>query len=334
MDEQIDFVICWVDGNDKEWQEEKNKYTPGVKTDSRAIRYRDWDNLQYWFRGVEKFAPWVNKIHFVTYGHIPSWLNTEHPKLNIVKHEDYIPSQYLPTFSARPIEVNLHRIKGLSEQFVYFNDDMFILQPLKPSDFFKNGIPCDTAALDIAVKSDEAHGTSVYNSVLLINKHFNKKNSIRDNFFKWINVKYGKLLIRTMLLTPWNLFTGFYTPHLPNAFLKETFHDVWEKEGETLDLTSSHKFRNKLDVTQYIFKFWQLASGSFVPRKNIGRVFSIGLDNHEIERAILEQRHKLVCLNDSEDIKDFDISKELIKTNFNSIFSRKSQFELDEHEGR
>src|SRR5699024_2272679 len=94
------------------------------------------------------------------------WLDVNHPKLNIVKHEDFIPEEYLPTFSARPIELNLHRIEGLAEQFVYFNDDMFMLDFLKKDDFFFNGMPCDVASLDVAIKADEAHGTSVYNSVL------------------------------------------------------------------------------------------------------------------------------------------------------------------------
>ena len=63
MTETIDFVICWVDGNDPVWQEEKRKYSPDRGQDGGIVRFRDWDNLQYWFRGVEKFAPWVNKIH-------------------------------------------------------------------------------------------------------------------------------------------------------------------------------------------------------------------------------------------------------------------------------
>ena len=86
---------------------------------------------RWWFRAVEKFAPWVNKIHFVTYGHLPKWLNIDNPKLNIAKHSDFIPQKYLPTFSSFPIEVNLHRIKGLAERFVYFNDDMFLLKTSK-----------------------------------------------------------------------------------------------------------------------------------------------------------------------------------------------------------
>ena len=94
MDNKIDFVIPWVDGGDPEWLKQKNEYS-GKKTseeDARDIRFRDWDTLKYWFRGVEKFAPWVNKIHFITWGHLPEWMNTENPKLHIVNHKDYIPS--------------------------------------------------------------------------------------------------------------------------------------------------------------------------------------------------------------------------------------------------
>ena len=138
---KIDFVIPWVDGGDTEWLEEKKKYTVNKGADNSVNRYRDWDNLQYWFRGIEKFAPWVNRIHFITWGHLPEWLNVNHPKLNVVRHEDYIPKQYLPVFSANPIELNIHRIKGLEEQFVYLNDDTFFVRETNPEDFFKNGKP-------------------------------------------------------------------------------------------------------------------------------------------------------------------------------------------------
>src|SRR5699024_4635213 len=206
--------------------------------------------------------------------------------------------QYLPTFSARPIEINLHRINGLANQFVYFNDDMFILKHLKKTDFFKNGKPCDIAAIDIAISPDDVHGNAKLNSVNIINKHFNKKEVLKSNLLKWYNLKNGRALLRTILLTPWKMFTGFYTPHLPNAFLKKTFEEVWENEKKILELTSSHRFRDKSDVTQYLFKFWQLASGEFMPRKNFGRLFKIGSEQKAISQTIENQRCKIICLND------------------------------------
>lgn len=61
--DKIDFVLLWVDGSDPQWLEEKNKYSE-VKSNVNddIVRFRDWDNLKYWFRSVEKYAPWVNKI--------------------------------------------------------------------------------------------------------------------------------------------------------------------------------------------------------------------------------------------------------------------------------
>ena len=92
LEELIDFVIPWVDGSDIEWQKERAKYDISKKIDINncSARFRDWDNLQYFFRGVEKYAPWVHKIYFITWGHLPKWLNTDNPKLVIVNHKDYI----------------------------------------------------------------------------------------------------------------------------------------------------------------------------------------------------------------------------------------------------
>ena len=85
MREKIDFVIMWVDGSDPKWLAEKNKYSEKkVSIDDGINRYRDMNLLKYWFRGVEKYTPWVNKIYFVTWGHLPKWLDTSNPKLVIV----------------------------------------------------------------------------------------------------------------------------------------------------------------------------------------------------------------------------------------------------------
>ena len=139
----IDFVVLWVDGSDPAWQAEKAKYQGKALDDSNsANRFRDWGLLPYWFRAVERFAPWVRKIHFVTCGQVPEFLNTEHPKLHLVKHSDFMPPEALPTFSSHAIEMNIHRIPGLAEHFVYFNDDMFLIRAVKQENFFRDGLPC------------------------------------------------------------------------------------------------------------------------------------------------------------------------------------------------
>ena len=86
----IDFVILWVDGNDPDWQAEKSRYQSEKEDDSNTVnRYRDWNLLPYWFRAVENFAPWVRKIHFVTWGHVPKFLQLDNSKLHIVRHDEF-----------------------------------------------------------------------------------------------------------------------------------------------------------------------------------------------------------------------------------------------------
>lgn len=330
MNEKIDFVLIWVDGNDPEWQNEKEKYDETKKDiDNRKIRYRDWENLQYWFRAVEKFAPWVNKIHFVTCGHLPKWLNVNHPKLNIVKHRDYIPEKYLPTFSANPIELNLHRIEGLEEKFVYFNDDTFINNYVKKTDFFKDGKPCESAVLNAVVpqyKNIFPH--ILINDTEIINAHFNMKKSISENKAKWYNLKYGFNLYRNIILKAWPNFPGIKFFHLPTSFLKSTFTEVWNTEEEILDLTCMHKFRNKNDVNQYLLKDWQIASGKFYPRStNFGRYYNITNKNDDIIKDIKYGKHKLICINDTEEIDDFESQKKFINTAFEERLSEKCSFE-------
>ena len=69
--DKIDFVLPWVDGSDSAWIKQRNEYLGIKNNQTQDSRFRDWENLQYWFRGVEKFAPWVNHIYFVTWGAYP-----------------------------------------------------------------------------------------------------------------------------------------------------------------------------------------------------------------------------------------------------------------------
>lgn len=325
--EKIDFVMLWVDGNDPAWRKEKNKYSPNTNTDSRNIRYRDWEILKYWFRGVEKFAPWVNKVYFVTWGHLPKWLNTNSEKLVVVNHKDYIPKEYLPTFSSHPIELNLHRIKGLSEQFVYFNDDIFILNKLKPTDFFVNGMPCGTAVFNPPSTEENLFLSILYNNNLLINRNFEKNEIWKKHKFKYINYRYGKYNMRTILCLPWKLIQGFREFHTPISLLKSTFFEVWEKEEEILKATSSHKFRCADDVNQYIFKNWQFCKGNFMPSKLNFKFVKLNSNYNSISKIITGQKYKVICFNDDETIENFDEIKKTLIRSFETVFPEKSSFE-------
>lgn len=330
MNEKIDFVLIWVDGNDIEWQKQRNIYAGKSEEDLAEYRFRDWDNLKYWFRGVEKFAPWVNNIYFVTCGHYPKWLNLNHPKLKFVKHEDYIPKEYLPTFSANPIETNLHRLKGLEEQFVFFNDDMFLINFVTEKDFFENKKPKYVAGLSPIITVNNIYNHLLLNDIFIINQNFNKNDVIKKNFSKWFKIKYGmKTLFKTLLLLPFDNFTAFQTTHMPTPLLKSTMKELWENEKEVLERTSQNRFRSVEDVNQYLFSWYDIARGNFESAniKN-GKYYDMSGNNEKVVNDIKRQKSKMICLNDSSMRFDFEKTKKEIIDAFETILPEKSSFEI------
>lgn len=335
MSNRIDFVILWVDGNDPEWQAERAKYRTENHnpTGDTVVRYRDWHNLRYWFRGVEQFAPWVDTVHFVTWGHLPLWLNTENPKLHIVNHKDYIPPVYLPTFNSHTIELNLHRIEGLSEQFVYFNDDMFLLAPTVPNDFFKNGLPCDTFAMNPVYFVEDSAGFYNGADMEVINTVFRgtKRQTMKRDFRKWFSPRNGlKNIVRTLLLTPWEWYPGFNYDHLASSLLKSTFEEAWSKAETALDLSCRDKFRQQARVNQWLMKYWQFVTGNYTVRqKNFGQCFHVTDENIEdLCRTIRKGSTHMICVNDTAQTTDFEIKKKKVIEAFEVLLPKKSSFEL------
>lgn len=331
---KIDFVITWVDDSDPEWQKEKEKYlkqgdsTKEFKSATSENVYRDWEILRFWFRAVERYAPWVNKIFFVTYGHIPSWLNVDHEKIVVVNHTDFLPTNALPTFNSRAIETSFHKIEGLSEQFVYFNDDFFLNDTVNEEDFFVEGLPRDSAILSPIVPNRYTTANIQINDVEIVNDYFSKKEALKKDFKKWFNFLYRKKLLRTILFSPFGTFVGFYEPHIPNSYLKTTFEKVWELEETTLTKTTYSKFRNKSNVNQWLFRYWQLASGKFVPRSvQFGKFYQLANSNSGLFKDIKESRHKVICINDTfKDLNYDKVKKDLVST-FQKKFPKQSAFE-------
>jgi len=331
MRDKIDFVVTWVDGNDKKWQEEKTKTLKEYKNidiDDREIRYRDYDILRYWFRGVEKYAPWVNKIYFITCGHLPKWLNTNNDKLVVVKHSDYMPKDALPTFNSNSIELLIHKIDGLEEQFVLFCDDLFIIDKVKERDFFRNGLPCNTMSLMpvIPLKKHD-YNKVIFNNMSLINKHFDFNKWKKDNLFKILSFKQGKYLAKTLPFLLYDKFPGFGNYHIYVAYLKSTFKEVWEKENDILSKTVYSKFRNNVfNISHFVCNYWQFASGKYVQHSY---KFGINLDINDkrVPEIIKKQKYKMICLADNDDIENFNEVQKLLKNSFDVILPDKSSFE-------
>lgn len=335
-DQKIDFVIAWVDGNDPEWRREKSDRISGIsgfdRVDDREERYRDWDNLHYWFRGVEKFAPWVRKIHLVIWGHIPHWLNIEHSKLNIVRHEEFIPEKFRPTFNSHTIEWNLHRISDLSENFVYFNDDMFLLKSIAAEDFFRNGRPVDMLALqpDVANVNDQVMPYIYLNNAMLLAKYFDKRDNIKKHPGAYFHIGYPPMyFFYNMLELAFPRFTGFYTVHGPSPLMKSTCQKLWKLEPELLTQVCSHPFRHKEDVNQYVLREYQKLSGEFVP-KNVQKLcgyYDVEENNDRLVQTITGQKKKMICINDSNHEIDFEKAKQEINSALEKILPERSLFE-------
>lgn len=329
-DYPIDIVIPWVDGSDPEWRREKEKYNPTNGSDANEARYRVWDTFKYWFRCVEENAPWIRKIHFLTVGHVPDWLDISNEKIHIVRHKDFIPEKYLPTFSSHTIELNMHRIPDLADHFIYFNDDVYLTQKVEKSDFFDNGIPKDSAILGV-IKNTDVNNYMPYimlNMMGLINKNFKKRQVMKHNLGKWFSPKYGRNNFYNIILSPWNEFTGFRNFHTCVPYLKSTLEDVWKKFPKELDETCLHKFRSREDVNQYLFRYWQLVNGKFVPMRPNSVYITIGRNEQDdLEKVLSNNRFKIVCVNDDPIEFDFEKEQRKIDAIFSHFYPFKSKFE-------
>ena len=321
----IDFVIAWVDGSDSKWQEKKTSYVNVCKEQDRNIYYRDWGLLPYLFRSIEMYASWVHKVYLVTDGQIPKWVNMGHPKLVIVDHKDFIPEKYLPTFNSHTIELNLHRIKGLSEQFVYFNDDFFLTAPVEPTDFFQNGKPVDEGTLNGINGKDEEFASIQFQNMSLMNRHYDVK-ACRRNLWKWLNPAYGRNMMRTLLLLPFQRLQGIYNPHGPMPLLKETCERVWERDGEILNQTCQCKVRGRDNVSCYIYRYEQLLSGGFVPHKAMNRYHCVTDPIRKIRKDM--ECAKSICLNDVYmEEKEFAKRRTELQNLMKRKFTQKSRYE-------
>lgn len=326
----IDFVVTWVDDSDPVWRAKKQKYTGKAETEGNTqVRYRDWETLRYWFRGVEQFAPWVRYVYFVTDDQKPEWLNIEHPKLKWVKHTDFIPKEYLPTFSSHTIEWNLHRIEGLSENFVYFNDDVFLIRQTQPEDFFIEGVPCDLPKISY-LYPDGFFSHIAFNNTCLLNRYYSLNGSIRSNWIKWVKNQPLKQLLKILFFGRKKLIPGIESYHICISYRKNTFLTLWNNEYELIHATCMNKQRTQNDISHWCVRNWQIFSGDFHPRKPTGKFFSTAdlKKNQEALDYLRKQKGKVICLNDSEDETDFQLHKEMILQAFAELLPDRSSFEI------
>lgn len=342
IEEKIDIVIPWVNDQDVQWKQERSLYSNGFSDDKKDIDkfYRDWNTLLYVFRGIEMFMPWVNKVHLLTYGHVPKWLNMDADKLNVVKHQDfYINPSHLPAFNSQSIEMNFLGIKGLSEKFIYFNDDTLVLKETPISRFYKDNLPLDFIIQNIPRQgflyrlliSNDSYVDTMANNLRLINREFSKRKLLKQNPQLFYSSRYS---FRSRLYNFFfNLLPHYYwfsNYHFQQPYLKSNIEETYSIYKEEMDMTSSSRFRSKHDVNQYLYRYVRLAKGEFEPYEP-NDTYCMVLSSY---KAFLKNKHRInkvrfFCPNDSPHISEEDYirTKRELTAILNDILPEKCSFE-------
>ena len=310
-DKKIDLVYMWIDGKDPDWLKEKIKWEKklNIKTsnDNNDCRFIDNEELRFSLRSVEKNAPWINKIYIVTNGQIPAWLNTNNPKIKIVKHSEIMPKDALPTFSSCAIESCVANIPNLSEHFLLANDDCFFYRPVKPSFFFtKDGKPI----------------------VRLIkrNPSFQK---LRSSLYLR-TIYYSKKILKAKYQKTFN-----YIPHhCIDAYSKKAYLECIEEFRNEFDKAIYNRFRGK-NVQRVIITYYMLAKKLCKLdeiKPNMGWIhmnsLCLNLDDFNLIKHIIRKHSpQLLCLNDEPWVQP------MIRSNFKNflteLYPRTSSFELN-----
>ncbi len=175
----------------------------------------------------------------------------------------------MPTFNSNTIELNYHRIKELSEKFVVFNDDVFLLKPVTPDFFFKKGHPVLPTNLKIYRLFKNYNWCKIcFNDYCTINEHFNLKNSIWINRRKWFNISSLGFKIALLNFVRYKVnktFSIYGYDHLANPHLKSTIKEVWDECYDIINDSSMSRFRSDIQVNQWLMIAWNLAKGQFYP---------------------------------------------------------------------
>ena len=283
----IDVVYTWVDGTDPDWDDARRERLAQVegtaltREASGRARFIDHGELRYSLRSLHLFAPWVRRIHVVTAGQRPDWLDVEHPMINLVDHRDLLPPEALPTFNSHAIETVLHRIDGLAEHFVYLNDDFLLGRPLRPEAFFSpSGLTSVATTPHTIGLGDETDGPG---AAPFLKAAWNNRTLLRDAF--------GAVPTSNLAHAPY--------PHRVSVL--EALH---ERFPEALDATTHAPFRSDSDVSTLssLAQHYALLTGSaYVAPADLAFVDISNADLERRLRALRRREHDFICLADHHD---------------------------------
>ncbi|MGW0602904.1 stealth family protein [Streptomyces sp. NPDC002640] len=285
VDFDIDVVYTWVDGSDPRLAAQREAYRVGspvpLRTHSResgASRYTNHDELKYSLRSLEMYAPFVRNIFVVTDGQTPSWLDTSVAGIRVVDHKEiFTDPSALPVFNSHAIGTQLHHVEGLSERYLYFNDDVFAGRPLTPEHFFHgNGIaklPFSPAqyGLGSPLKDEPA------------------PNSAGKNVRRLLLERHGRMAVNKFM-------------HTPHPQIRTVMREIEELFAEDVERTSRSRFRDVTDIGMGASMHHHHAymTGRAVPGTYKLRYVDVARDNapDRLAELLETRRFDVFCLND------------------------------------
>lgn len=267
-----DAVLTWVDHQDPNWQQLYLEHRDCIGDATSMARFHNKDELKYALRGINTYAPWVNKIYIVSNCSRPEWLNLS-DKICWIEHNSIMPPEFLPTFNSHVIESFLHRISGLSENFIYLNDDVFLV-----SASTKAGYVLRSGA---SICFLESYGVV---SEMPAEEHPDYLNAARNS---------AELIARRYGFYPTRLHK-----HVPFSLRKSVLAEIEACFSSEVNSFRSNKFRglNDLNITSFLYHHYALAKGLAVE----GRSRSILVKANDVRSHDQLSRWDVdvVCIND------------------------------------
>lgn len=276
----IDYAVPMVFHDDPEWRkgfmEAGHRYDENNLTD--FVRYRSWGTEELLMRCVLKFMPWLRNIYIILAQESQKrdWMDKLSPKVRIVYHRDFMPQWALPTFNSCAIEMFLYRIPGISDRFLYGNDDMFPLVPLTDEEFFDGNIPC--------LHHTEKEFPSNPNIF-----HMSCRNGL--NF---VAKEFGKRYITTWLKGG----------HSITPMLKNTWEHLWDIGKGDIEVSIT-RFRDSRNFNQWICPWWHHLSGQYTDRTPKRSYVSTRNSVNDVARIMSAKDAGIVCVNDNECERDY-----------------------------
>ena len=294
-----DLVVPMVFADDSMWRvkytDTCRRYCIPAAIDERT---RSWGLEKYFFRGVAKFMPWIGTLHLIldSETQVPKWLDTDN--VHVVYHSDIMPKDVLPTFNSQAIEMFLYNIEGLSEQFIYANDDMIAVSPLQEEDFFIDGLP--------VIRCEEKH----YDDMTGIFR------TVCRRTLEMVAETYGKKYGEHILLKDGHS----YAP-----MLLSTLMECVSKYGDRMH-ESCTPFRKKKNFIQYLYTYEQWLSGKYVEGHHEHHYFGLGTDADKMRGIIRSGKGGVCCFNDSGN-GSWTEKGELARKELGAILSEKCKYE-------